>query len=726
MNLRIRRLLSVLLAGVLTVFPISAVCAAEGETVLSVGKSYTLSYDSPIENAYPNKAYTPESALTDGVRAASASPSDEAFVHLYRGTAVTVTIDLASVCAVTSVEVDSLRASGGIQCPRYVKVAVSEDGESFGTVGMLDDPDSIAGVGALLVEQKVELEKPYRARYVRVTFSSDVHTYIDEITVSGTADASGAESAPADEPFAERGFAGEIDGIGNIVLMYTSGKYTEAQLLPYLLYVDTEGNVTDTMFSSMLFLPNTHDFKTETGWNEYIDELLGTSNTTNLAALDRLVGEHSAELGEGNRYPVFLSVPYLAFGNYSLGGISPNNLENRTQLLKTYVDRIVGAFEDANFAHLELKGLYWHEEIVQYTTTSDEEAFVMAFNDYAHGKGLKTIWIPYYCSPGSERAAELGFDCATLQSGYAFGGNDETGSPLPGTLDDSAGQAKKYGLGMEFELDIGKPDFRERYYKYVHTGYKTGCMDGHMMMLYQGVTGILSCSQGAASSDRRQVYDMTYQYIKGTFAALTPVVAPNQCVVGAVGDRTSGRLDVSDGDSLRGDLKTGELDIPEGLPFMLEGDGFYLLNGSNATPGTYDVHFSVTDGYNLSELSTVKVVVYDPESAGKVALDGEVTAYTRLDASATTVAIPAGDATAVQLEDGWYYLSVEVSGKGIFGFVKVDESTAKDLPKALLDYAGVKSGGISWAVIGIVVGCVAVAGGIAGVAVAFLRKRKKS
>lgn len=723
MNLRMRRLLSVLLAGVLTVLPICAVGAAEGETVLSVGKSYTLSYDSPIENAYPNKAYTPENALTDGVRASSASPADGAFLHLYRGTAVTVTIDLASVCAVSSVEVDSLRASGGVQCPRYVKVAVSEDGESFGTVGTLDDPDSVTGVGAQLVEQKVELEKPYRARYVRVTFSSDVHTYIDEITVSGMTDASGAESASSDEPFADRGFAGQIDGIGNIVLMYTSGKYTETQLLPYLLYVDPEGNVTDTMFSSMLFLPNTHDFKTEAGWDEYIDEILGVSNTTNLAALDHLVGEHGAELGEGTRYPVFLSVPYLAFGNYSLGGISPNNLENRTQLLKTYVDRIVGAFEDAHFVHLELKGLYWHEEIVQYTMTSDEEAFIMAFNDYAHEKNLKTIWIPYYCSPGFDRAVELGFDCATLQSGYAFSGNEETGDPLPGTVEDSAAQAKKYGLGMEFELDIGKPDFRERYYKYVHTGYKTGCMDGHMMMLYQAVSGILSCSQAVATTDRRQVYDMTYQYIKGKFAALAPTVAQDQCVVGAVGERTSGRLDVADEDSLRGDLKTVELEIPEGLPFMLEGDGFYLLNGSNASPGAYEVRFSVTDGYNVSELSTVKVVVYDPESAGKLALDGEVTVYTRLDASAETVSIPAGEATAVQLEDGWVYLSADASGKDVFGFVRVDESTAKDLPKALCDFAGVKSGGFPWAIVGVIAGCVVIVAG--GVAVVLLRKRKK-
>ena len=55
-----------------------------GSKTLSLGKSYTVSYDSPIENAYPKKAYKAEQKLTDGQYASSASYNDSAFTQFYR------------------------------------------------------------------------------------------------------------------------------------------------------------------------------------------------------------------------------------------------------------------------------------------------------------------------------------------------------------------------------------------------------------------------------------------------------------------------------------------------------------------------------------------------------------------------------------------------------------------------------------------------------------------
>lgn len=712
-----------MMAGLLLSLPLTYFsAAAAGEEVLSVGKPYTVEYDSQIDGAYPAKAYQPESSLTDGVFAEKPAASDPAFLHLYRGTAVIVTIDLEAVCAVSSVEVSSLQGGGGLCCPRYVRVAVSEDGKSFGTVGTLEDPDSITNNQARNIRHKVELEKTYRARYVRVTFSSDVHTYIDEITVSGSADASGAASAEADPPVEDRGFGPQIDGIGNIVLMYTVGNYSEEQLLPYLLYVDADGNLSDTMFDAMLFLPSGtsgYDYTTAEGWDKYLTDMLGVSFKNNLTALNSIVGKHKEELG-GKKYPVFLSVPYLAPGNKPINGISPNSLENRSLIIQAFIDKMIDSFNASGFDNLELKGLYWHEELIQYTNSNYEEELVKKFNEYVHGKGLKTIWIPYFGSPGAERAVDLGFDCATLQSGYAFGRDAnviaEIGEATPKAVEDSAAEAKKYGLGMEFELDLGQSNFLDRYYKYVHTGYKTGCMNGHMMMLYQSVSGIYGCAYASKGSNQRQVYEMTYQYIKGKFTSFKPEIAPNQYIVAAVGSRSTGKLEVTDSDTVRGTLKLAEANVPEGLPFEVKGTGNYLLNAVSVQAGSYEVTFSVTDGYNVSDPMTVKILLYDPEEPGiSLQLAEDLTTYVRLDTSAGTVTIPAGAATARELENGWYHVSAVVNGKTVFGFA---EATAIGLGN------GNSGKGLPGWVIGAIVGGVVLLAAAAGAIVFFVKKRK--
>lgn len=722
----LKRIISVMIAGFICSAPLlsNLSAGAEGETVLSQGKSYTLEYEGEIDGAFPGKAYEPESSLTDGVTASNAAYADPAFLHLYRGTAVHVTIDLESVCAVSSVELSALQGSGGVCCPRYVKVAVSEDGESFGTVGSVSDPDSIASKQTKIVKYNVKLDKTYRARYVRVTFSSDVHTYVDEISVYGSADAAGAASAEADAPFEERGFGPQIDGIGNIVLMYTVGKYTEEQLLPYLMYVDTDGNTTDTMFDSMLFLPSgasNYDYTKATGWDTYLTEMLGVGTNTNLEALNTLVGKHKEELG-GKKYPVFLSVPFLALSNVSIDGITPNTLEGRSQFLQKFIDKMVDQFNAAGFEHLELKGLYWHEELIQYTMSTHEEDLMVWFNDYAHGKGLKTIWIPYFGSPGLERAVELGFDCATLQSGYAFSRTAETAAEIgyatAKSVEDSAALAKKYGLGMEFELDLGPSDHLDRYFKYVHTGYSTGCMNGHMMMLYQSVHGIYGCAGAAAGSNQRQIYEMTYRYIKQTFTSYAPVIAENQVIAAKIGARSSGKLEVTDADSVRGTLKTAETTIPEGLPFVVEGDGFYVLNASDCQPGLYEVTFTVTDTYNLSEPGTVKILLYDPEDPGiPLELTEELTVYARLDASSAETTIPVGTATAREVENGWYYVSAEVNGKTVDGFAEAAAIGLGD--------EGSSGGGLPGWAIGVIAGGAALLV-VAAAAAAFLLKKKKN
>ncbi len=718
-----KRILSIGLCALLLIslLPAALYAAADGDT-LSTGKPYTVTYESPIEHAFPARAYEPETKLTDGQTAAAASYSDPAYLKLYRGTAASVTIDLETVCAVSSVTISSLQhRAAGILCPRYLSVAVSEDGTTFGTVGKLEDKKSITLDPAQKAEQTVTLDQPYKARYVRLTFSSDVYVYVDEISVKGSADIGSAASAQADPASApDRGFAGKIDGIGNIVLMYTSGAYTEEELLPYTAYIDTDGNKADTMFDAMLFLPtgfSNYDYSSKAGWDKYVTEMLGKSNNTNLTALNSLVGKLKGEmsLGEDFRYPVFLSVPFRESKGSTVYGMPVNSLESSSNALREVIDRLLSEFENAQFDCLELKGLYWHTELVQYNQSEYEEELIMQFNAYVHEKGLKSIWIPYYCAPGFERAVELGFDAATLQSGYAFARDDavtnEIGAIQPESVEDSAAKAKKYGLGMEFEIG-NTEDYFDRYYKYLHTGYSTGCMENGMMMLYQSVKGILGCAQAAPDTDQRRMYDLTYLYNKGRFTAFTPVVEPGQVIVANVGDRTSGRLSVLDEDSVSSDLKVKDMENDKSLGISIDGDGFFVLNASKSEAGQYTVRFRVTDGYNTSDTASVTVLLLGESEDGKQkTLKKELSLFTRLDQTSERITIPADTPlTVTAMENEWYCVSASVDGKMIYGFTQ-ENVTAGGLPTV--------------AIILIVVGAVVVVTAVVFVLL-FARKKKKA
>lgn len=100
--------------------------------------------------------------------------------------------------------------------------------------------------------------------------------------------------------------------------------------------------------------------------------------------------------------------------------VSLDTLEGCEAVVEWFVDESIAAFEDADFQNLKLVGFYWYAELVNYAASDFGEALVQSFNAYVHSKDLGTMWIPYYCAPGMERAVELGFDVACVQNGYAF------------------------------------------------------------------------------------------------------------------------------------------------------------------------------------------------------------------------------------------------------------------------------------------------------------------
>ncbi len=600
--------------------------ASAEEEAVSVGKPYTVEYATPIENAYPALAYEPETALTDGKLALSGY-NDSNWVTLYRGTAARVTVDLGKPHAVSGVKIGQMQLKDyGVYCSRYLRVYLSDDGENFFLAGTNEFPEAVTSPVRERVEFECRPEKTYSARYVRAEFSSDVFTLVDEVTVLGSEDTSGAEKIPADyytEP--ELGFAGPLDGIKSVCLMYIASNYTEEMIKPYVAYIDDKGNVKDRMFDALLFLELTNTerpdrFMRMDDMKGFVERALGAGSGNNLTALNKVVGELRSELGLGEdfKYPVFLSAPFIgvftdSFGEIGGANVTASNIEGRKAIADWYIDYAINAFNECNFENLELKGLYWFRESIEYKLSTDEEELMKHFTSAVREKGYKSIWIPYYSSAGIDKVPELGFDSVVMQSGYAFNGNDETGAPLPGVVSDCAHVAKKYGMGMEFEVDMSKNSYLEKFARYVHVAYAEGLMNDGMMMMYQVGKNIYESAVGSASI--RPLYELTYKYCSGTYTEIAPVIKSGATVTVTAGEYVNGKVEIEDEDTPASKLTVVNLEKPEGVYFSVTGKGVYEVDTYKSQPGTYVARFAVSDGFLVSNTVEVTIIVEPAENS---------------------------------------------------------------------------------------------------------------
>lgn len=619
----VKRFLSAL-TTLLLLIPLFCFSANAADEVISVGKSYTVEYYTPTENAFPKKGYKKENKLTDGKTATSASMSDSAWTELYRGTAVEVTVDLGEVMAVSGATLGEFQyRQAGIWCSRYLEVYVSENGTDFGFVGKTENRDLITQTQQKRVEFKVTLDKTYKARYVRAVFSSDVFTYVDELSVYGSKDASGASSAEK-TVFPEKEIAGDIDGIKSVCLMYTASAYTQEMLKPYVAYIDRAGEASDTMFDSMLFLgmpvtSSSDGYMRQNDMKSFVSVALDAS--TNIGALNSTVGAVKNEFGLGSdfKYPIFFSVPNIgvysdSFGEIDGKSVSSNTLENRSKIVKWYIDYVEEQFASCGYDNITLKGFYWFAESIDHARSTHESELVAYFNDYSHEKGYKTMWIPFYSAAGIDEAKELGFDSVTMQSGHAFEGGAEVGTPTAEACKDAAATVKRFGLnGLEFEVDCNVKDYLARFEKYVSAAYGAGLPENGMITMYQVGDHLYRSSKG---DYLRGVYDLTYEYISGQYTECAPVIEGDITLNVKAGDYLRGKFKVTDEDTNAAKLEVVGLEKIDGLYIEAYGNGRINVDANKATPGTYETSLAVTDGNNVSNTIKVTIIVEPADGEG--------------------------------------------------------------------------------------------------------------
>lgn len=496
--------------------------------------------------------------LTDG-KYGTTLFSDPAWAGHLRKATRSVVFDLGEKKSIARIQAHFLQDSSvGIAYPNTVSMYASSDGSQWGNLAHI--PSRIArwdagpastqdyiwdGSKDGLRQHHPNATMAY-AQYVKVTFTTDVFVFVDEIEIWGTdGKMNKAKQVSADRlEFQEPGKA--TGGVRNLVLLNNGngsggpGSWTKNNLMPYISYVNKQGEPQDWMFDGVLFhsvlSASGKDFTKGTAtlsdWNGYLDKTF--ADLGDLQQLNEAVAEASKKLNDrAHKVKVVLMIPYPGdtltdFGDVDGDGVMENfnsavigteaAYTNKQKAITWWIQQIKQRWKEEKYSNLKLTGIYWSGKSIS-TTDSLEPDLIQTTSKLAHKKDLNFYWIPNFQGNRNFDWKALGFDAALLES------NDYDSSASPQRIEDAAGLAKQYQMGVELKFDEQintDTEKRDRYVNALNGGIDYGYMSNAFMAYDQGNTASLLGSAKSTDPMARQNYDLMYQFVTGAYAKPQP------------------------------------------------------------------------------------------------------------------------------------------------------------------------------------------------------------
>lgn len=508
----------------------------------------------PIGQSYASVEKGSKDMLTDGMTGDPSSCYGGGWAHFYRGVGRSLVIDLGEAYSVCGFDIGFIQDKGmGIYSPEQVRFSLSEDGTDYYEIKTVDSPYPASFAMQVRACYGAEFEKSYRARYARVDFGVEVNVFCDEIRVFGTdlgPDSEHLCGTPVADIFENRyADRDSLGGAHDIPLLYFGywpedervARLKKEDFLPYIAYIDTDGNPKDTMFDAVLMLMvqgrcpsggclSYHGEPSRySDWEFIISELF--ADGYNLKALDEAIGELKKSIfSKDYKHKVYLTAPVPKVSLTPYGDMNGDGIEEK--LLTTddcvdaycfCVDELAKRFEAECFKNIMLKGWFWNNESASRASRDDEEYFASRCVEELHKRGYKCIFIPYFQAGGCDKAKKIGFDCTTMQPGLSF--QPVLQSDPKGAMSDFTALCKKYGFGVELEIHHGaknaatKETYGRLFDEYLLSCLKNGMMNGTVHTYYQAAgPGVFYECAHSKDDYIRGIYDKLYKFIKGTLS----------------------------------------------------------------------------------------------------------------------------------------------------------------------------------------------------------------
>ncbi len=479
------------------------------------GTDIQIKHFDPIkENSGNNSTIDSIGILTDGKKASTPSYDDKAWFQFSRGCGRHVVVDLGNIMSVSALKAEFLnQISVGVGAPTTVYVSVSTDGEKWTSVyGKSTIPYGDSS-NTCLYEFDAELDREYKARYVRMTFATvpqnsvSSMVYLSEVEVWGKKNSSNAVDASENAPKVTFGSYPNPDDFGvKAVMLLALGNNTSNLVLTeekakiYYGKHDENGNITDIFYDSFCFAPanqftKTGDIKADS--KKFIDGLFEPSK--NLVALNSAVKSVNGTLNKDFKPTYWINLFCM--------GEKAESADALYEALKYQVDYALEKVASADLSNIKLAGFYYNDE---YIPREKEEITVTALarlNEYLDSKNLMSLWCPYYNAYGIWRWQDAGFDIACLQPNYMFYATEST------RLAACAELAKLYGMCVELEMeDISSEGACAIYREYLRQGVLSGHMNSVQMYYEGGVGGAVYSSYGKTEKHTKAIYEDSYKY----------------------------------------------------------------------------------------------------------------------------------------------------------------------------------------------------------------------
>ncbi len=486
---------------------------------------------------YGNETGPDTTLLTDGKLASTTYCYNGEYFFTRGGAALEFFYDIGAISTIREFHISYLEhVEYGIHNPRWVTIFLSEDSENWYPVSYYTGSGKKAAQSATRKTLDWVLETPYAARYVRFRIES-AFLFADELEVTGTKAVDSqtvriSESGITPTPYylseENRAFAStENTPIKDkdIVLVY-GHLCDESTLLPMVAYLDSDGNIKDTLMDGFLYclsgttpsgalghLPNT-----KADW-EYIYDIT-FNGKGGLDALEKTVGKVKSALNKPDyRVSVYFTMLSLHktvtdFGDVDGDGVTESlaTAEGRKKVIDWYIKLCRDDFNARGYQNLKIGGFYWIDESVMYGE-SDDSDIIKEVSDCVHQNGEYLLWIPYFNANRYFLTYELGFDLICMQPNYMFS-DDKPLSNFTHTAE--VGMRRKMCVEIEHSYQaFSDPKYARKYMLYLYYGATTGYMKDAIHIYYDD---LYNFSTLAYSDDPlcRMQYDATYEFVRGT------------------------------------------------------------------------------------------------------------------------------------------------------------------------------------------------------------------
>ncbi|EPZ44141.1 MULTISPECIES: DUF4855 domain-containing protein [Alicyclobacillus] len=443
-----------------------------------------------------------------------------------------ITVKFGRSVDVRHIEITAMQnQSMGVYYPDYVQFQFEQDGTWY-SAGNRYSAIPQSGQKSTTQTYAWDSDTGIEADAIRLYIPVGVWVFVRGLDVKGSTSAVGSAANTLGYVPGQQDDIGPLSptsasaaGIHNMLLVETGahgeeGTWSASDFLPMVADVDTSGNITSSLFDTMLFLPYGNVSNTVTGLTNYINDLFAPNQQ--LSALDQAVAQRDQALGTTDKEKVVLTIPYFGYGTHDFGSVNgqdvnfggsatdPNALAARETAMKWYLQTLMSKWQAAGFQHLQLDGIYWDEE--QYHVTTPGEFFYLQYAvSQVHQLNLPLFWIPFYGADRTNQWQSLGFDAAWIQPNYVEQGANADVIRISNAME----TAKQSGMGIEVELTGLDASNQQLYDTFLDKLNLEGFGKDQVSHAFYDGSKLLVTAAESTDPTQRAAYDATAAFIEG-------------------------------------------------------------------------------------------------------------------------------------------------------------------------------------------------------------------